>query len=110
MNEGTGVTPVHASTARGALGWPPGTVRAVLAMGIVVAFVLGHLGGAWLLLGATDHRAFDLVLVWLAWMNGVLAVATDEETAKKLIAANKPAAEISSAPPGGIDGLGRIDI
>ena len=38
------------------LGKPPGTVRAYLAVAIVVAFLVGHLGGAGLLLrsGATE--------------------------------------------------------
>ena len=34
----------------GPLGKPPGTVRAYLAVAIVVAFLVGHLGGAVLLL------------------------------------------------------------
>ncbi len=40
----------------GPLGKPPGTVRAYLAVAIVVAFLVGHLGGALVLLwgGATE--------------------------------------------------------
>ena len=39
-------------SATGPLGKPPGTVRAYLAGAIVAAFLVGHLGGALLLLRA----------------------------------------------------------